>query len=69
MMMAVNPKYVLRNYMAQIAIESAEQNQDYSELDRLMQLLLAPFDEHPGMAHYAEPPPDGADRIQVSCSS
>ena len=69
MMMAVNPKYVMRNYMAQIAIESAEQNQDYSELDRLMQLLLAPFDEHPGMAHYAEPPPDGADRIQVSCSS
>ncbi len=68
-MMAVNPKYVLRNYMAQLAIEDAEQKQDYSEIDRLMQLLQAPFDEHPDMAHYAEPPPDWAGKIQVSCSS
>ena len=69
MMMAINPKYVLRNYMAQVAIESAEQNQDYSDIDRLMQVLQAPFDEHPEMAHYAEPPPDWAGKIQVSCSS
>ena len=69
LMMAVNPKYVLRNYLAQLAIESAEQNQDYSEIDRLMQLLQSPYDEHPGMAHYAEPPPDWAGNIQVSCSS
>lgn len=69
MMMAVNPKYVLRNYIAQIAIESAEQKKDYSELDRLMRILQAPFDEHPEMAHYAEPPPDWAGSVQVSCSS
>ena len=69
MMMAINPKYVLRNYIAQIAIENAEQKQDYSELDRLMQLLQTPFDEHPEMAHYAEPPPDWAGNVQVSCSS
>jgi uncharacterized protein YdiU (UPF0061 family) len=68
MMMSINPKYVLRNYMAQIAIDSAEQH-DYSEIDRLMQLLQTPFDEHPDMAHYAEPPPDWAGNIQVSCSS
>jgi uncharacterized protein YdiU (UPF0061 family) len=68
-MMAVNPKYVLRNYMAQIAIDNAEQKQDYSEIDRLMRLLQSPFDEHPEMAHYAEPPPDWAGNIQVSCSS
>ena len=69
MMMAVNPKYVLRNYMAQVAIENAEQDQDFSELDRLMQFLQAPFDEHPEKTHYAEPPPDWAGSIQVSCSS
>ncbi len=68
MMNCVNPKYVLRNYMAQIAIEAAEQ-QDYSEIDRLMRMLQAPFEEHPDMAHYAEPPPDWAGSIQVSCSS
>ena len=67
--MTVNPKYVLRNYMAQVAIENAEQNQDYTEIDRLMRVLRSPFDEHPDMAHYAEPPPNWADSIQVSCSS
>ncbi len=64
-----NPKYILRNYMAQIAIDKAEKDNDYSEIDRLMTLLGSPFDEHPDMAHYAEPPPDWAENIQVSCSS
>ena len=68
MMMHINPKYVLRNYMAQIAIDAAAQ-QDYSAIDQLMQLLRTPFDEHPELAHYAEPPPDWAGNIQVSCSS
>ncbi len=65
----INPRYILRNYMAQIAIDKATGENDYSEIDRLMTLLQAPFDEHPEMAHYAEPPPDWADAIQVSCSS
>jgi len=68
-MLAVNPKYVLRNYMAQIAIENAERDRDYGEIDRLIRLLQAPFDEHPDMQHYAESPPDWAGGIQVSCSS
>jgi uncharacterized protein YdiU (UPF0061 family) len=68
-MRAVNPKYVLRNYMAQIAIEKAERDRDYSEIARLMRLLQAPFDEHPDMQAYADAPPDWAGGIQVSCSS
>lgn len=64
-----NPKYVLRNYMAQTAIKKAEQNNDYSEIDNLITLLQSPFDEHPLMAHYAAAPPDWAETIQVSCSS
>lgn len=68
-MLTVNPKYVLRNYMAQIAIERAQDAQDYSEIDRLLRLLQRPFDEHPDMQAYAEPPPDWAGGIQVSCSS
>ncbi|MGB5441135.1 MAG: hypothetical protein WBN57_00700, partial [Gammaproteobacteria bacterium] len=61
--------YILRNYMAQIAIDKAVQVQDYSEIDRLFKLLQTPFDEHPEMAHYAAPPPDWAEDIEVSCSS
>jgi serine/tyrosine/threonine adenylyltransferase len=67
-MLATNPKYVLRNYLAQVAIEKAEQG-DYSEIERLLTVLRAPFEEHPQLAHYAEPPPEWADNIQVSCSS
>ena len=65
----VNPNYILRNYLAQIAIEKATQYKDYSEIDRLLRLLQRPYDERAGMAAYATPPPDWASQIQVSCSS
>ena len=67
-MHAVNPKYVLRNYLAQIAIEKA-QNKDFSEVARLLSLLVKPFDEQPENAHYAAQPPDWANTLEVSCSS
>ncbi|WP_374586032.1 YdiU family protein [Pseudoduganella sp.] len=64
----VNPKYVLRNYMAQVAIEKA-QNKDFSEVERLQALLERPFDEQPGNEHYAGFPPDWSNQLSVSCSS
>lgn len=63
-----NPKFVLRNWLAQRAIDMAQQ-QDFSEIDRLLGILQAPFDEHPQHADCAAPPPDWARRISVSCSS
>lgn len=68
LMQRINPKYILRNYMAQIAIEKAEQN-DFSEVDTLFRLLQSPFEEHPDMQHYAGIPPDWASQLSVSCSS
>ncbi len=65
----VNPKYVLRNYLAQAAIERATQHKDYAEIDRLRELLRDPFTEQPGMDAYAAAPPEGAKTIIVSCSS
>ena len=67
-MHAVNPKYVLRNYLAQNAIEKA-QNKDFSEIARLLSVLEKPFDEQPENAHYAAQPPDWASSLEVSCSS
>lgn len=64
----VNPKYVLRNYMAQVAIEKA-QNKDFSEVERLRALLERPFDEQPENEHYAALPPDWSNQLSVSCSS
>ena len=64
----VNPKYVLRNYLAQTAIEKA-QNKDFSEIERLFTLLQDPFTEQPGMDAYALPPPNWGKHLAVSCSS
>ncbi|NIA56119.1 YdiU family protein [Massilia sp. TW-1] len=67
-MHAVNPKYILRNYLAQVAIEKA-QNGDYSEVTRLLSVLERPFDEQPEHDAYAALPPDWAAHLEVSCSS
>ena len=67
-MRAINPKYVLRNYMAQGAIEKA-QTGDYSEVNLLLKVLQSPCEEHPEAQHYAGLPPDWAETISVSCSS
>jgi len=67
-MLAVNPLYVLRNYLAQQVIE-ATQRGDFSELKQMMALLAAPFEAQPGMERYSGPPPLWASKIEVSCSS
>ena len=67
-MRTVNPKYVLRNYMAQAAIEKAQAG-DYSEVNLLLKVLQSPCEEHPEAQQYAGLPPDWAEKISVSCSS
>lgn len=64
----VNPLYILRNYMAQQAIEKAEAG-DASGVECLLTLLQQPFTEQAGMERYADHPPAWADSISVSCSS
>jgi hypothetical protein len=63
-----NPKYILRNHLAKAAIIQA-QRRDYSELERLLQLLRHPYDEQAGMESYALPAPSGEPPVVVSCSS
>jgi uncharacterized protein YdiU (UPF0061 family) len=67
-MHGANPKYVLRNYLAQQAIEKA-QIKDFSEVQKLLAVLEHPYDEQPGNEHYAALPPDWASELEVSCSS
>jgi uncharacterized protein YdiU (UPF0061 family) len=59
-----NPKYI-----AETAIRKAQDENDYSEIDKLMTLLQAPFDEHPQHEDYAGHPPHWASQLSVSCSS
>jgi len=71
-MNAINPKYVLRNYMAQLAIDAADKG-DYSVIDELYNLLKNPYNEQPEMQKWFVKRPDWAnDKIgcsMLSCSS
>jgi serine/tyrosine/threonine adenylyltransferase len=63
-----NPKFVLRNHLAQTAIERAQQG-DFSETQRLLKVLAHPFDEQPQNEADAAFPPTWANQLEVSCSS
>lgn len=67
-MLAVNPKYVLKNHILQEAIEKANEH-DFSMVNELLKVALAPFDEHKGLEHLAKLAPIEAKNIKLSCSS
>jgi len=67
-MRKTNPRYVLRNWVAQEAIEQAQTGR-FDLIEQLRRMIADPYAEHPGMERFAEPPPAGAREIAVSCSS
>lgn len=72
LMNRTNPLYVPRNYLAQLAIDAAEQG-DFSKLEQWMQVLEQPYTWQEGMEQYAEKRPEWARNrtgcSQLSCSS
>ena len=69
LMNGVNPKYILRNYLAEVAIRKAEDLNEYVEIDNLFKLLRDPFDKHEGYESYDSETPEWAQNLELSCSS
>ena len=63
-----NPKFILRNYLAQEAIQDAE-NFDYEKLNTLLELLKKPFEENLKYEDLAKAPPEWGKKLEISCSS
>jgi uncharacterized protein YdiU (UPF0061 family) len=67
-MLSANPKYVLKNYMLQEAIDAAEKG-DFSVVDNLFKIAQNPFDEYPEFERWAETTPNEFKNKKLSCSS
>ncbi|SBO10831.1 hypothetical protein VME0621_02958 [Vibrio mediterranei] len=67
-MRLANPKYILRNYLAQQAIELAEKG-DFSLVHQLADLLKFPYEEQAEHEEFAKLPPEWGKRMEISCSS
>ncbi len=67
-MLSNNPKYVLKNYMLQEAIDAASEG-DFSVVDDLFNIAQNPFDEHPEFERWAEATPKEFKNQRLSCSS
>ncbi len=68
-MRAANPKYVLRNWVAETAIRAVEDEGDVKTLDRIFRMLERPYEEQPENEEFAAGPPEKMRHLCVSCSS
>ncbi len=67
-MLRTNPKYVLKNYILQEAIDKA-QNDDFTLLNDLLRLAQSPYDEHEAFERYSQSTPHPFKNLKLSCSS
>lgn len=67
-MLRVNPKYILKNYILQEAIDLAEKN-DFTLVNDLLLLAQNPYDEHENFERYAGVTPPQNQNLKLSCSS
>jgi len=65
----VNPLYIPRNHLVEKMISAAVDERDYSVFEEMLQVLMHPFDEQPGMEQYAARPPQAPTPYKTFCGT
>jgi serine/tyrosine/threonine adenylyltransferase len=68
-MRAVNPAFIPRNHLVEAALTAAVERLDFQPFEDLLAVLSRPFDDQPGVAHYATPPRDEERVLQTFCGT
>lgn len=68
LMLISNPAFILRNHLAELAIQQSQQG-DFTMVQDLLEVLSTPYADHPAHHAWAGFPPDWASSIEISCSS
>ena len=68
-MRAVNPAFIPRNHLVEAALAAAVERSDFQPFEDLLAVLSRPFDDQPGLAHYATPPRDEERVLQTFCGT
>ena len=63
-----NPAFILRNHLAELAIQQAQRG-EFTMVQELLQVLSTPYADHPAHSAWAGFPPEWASSIEISCSS
>jgi serine/tyrosine/threonine adenylyltransferase len=68
-MRAVNPAFIPRNHLVEAALAAAVERSDFLPFEDLLAVLSRPFDDQPGLAHYATPPRNEERVLQTFCGT
>jgi uncharacterized protein YdiU (UPF0061 family) len=68
-MRRVNPAFIPRNHRVEAVIEAALSSHDFAPFEELLKVLSKPYDDQPGFAHYADPPPVSLGVYQTFCGT
>lgn len=68
-MRAVNPLFIPRNHRIEAVIEAAVERDDFAPFEELLAVLSAPFEDRPGLSHYAKPPTQQERVLQTFCGT
>jgi len=68
-MRKINPAFIPRNHRVEESLTAAVESNDYEPFDRLLKILLRPFDDQHESAAYSEPAPEGSERYRTFCGT